>query len=203
MVSENAASSGSTSMDAGNAIIDIIADVERSFEPSLSAATEKKLTRSARMATLESVSSHPAMGKSGFFIYPNATQGLPPALRVCIATHEAALTKLLGLLIKRTGATARAVATREALLEQLRSASLRPDVLFLDADMPEIDGFRALETIQTTPSLMGIRVVLISARGDRVDLARAMMRGAAGYIIKPLTREVMEAAMVQLFGKTP
>ena len=28
-----------------------------------------------------------------------------------------------------------------------------------------------------------------------------MMQGAAGYIIKPLKREVMEAAMTQLFGK--
>ena len=64
-------------------------------------------------------------------------------------------TKLLGLLVKNIGATTRVMATRQTLLEQLRSAPLRADVLFLDADMPEIDGFRALETIRTAPSLMG------------------------------------------------
>ena len=190
-------------VDAAAMIDDITANVARSLEPALNAATEKKLSRTARLAAIESVSSFPAMGQSGYFIYPDATQGLPAAPRVCIATHDAAQAKLLGLLIKRAGMAADVAGTRTTLLALLRSTSGRPHVLFLDAEMPEVDGFRALETIHATPALKSIRVVLLSSRGERADLARAMMQGAAGYIIKPLRREVMEAAMVQLFGKTP
>ncbi len=191
----------STTIDAGSLISDITANVARSLEPTINPNTEKKMTRTARLAAVESVSSFPAMGQSGYFIYPDAGVGLPPQPRVCIATHDVAQAKLLGLLIKRAGAVVGAVTTRAGLLGLLRSAQARPHMLFLDAEMPEIDGFRALETINATPTLKSMRVVLLSNRGERADLARAMMQGAAGYIIKPLKREVMEAAMAQLFGK--
>ena len=193
---------GST-LDAGVMIDDITANVARSLEPALDAATEKKLSRTARLAAIESVSSFPAMGQSGYFIYPDASTGLPDAPRVCIATNDATQAKLLSLLIKRTGAVIGVVSTRTVLLTLLRSEPARPHMLFLDAEMPEIDGFRALETIHATPALKSIRVVLLSSRGERADLARAMMQGAAGYIVKPLKRDVMEAAMSQLFGKSP
>lgn len=186
----------STLMDAG----DIIADIERSLEPSLSVTNKKRLASSARMATIKPASPDSALWQSRFFIYSDAPQELPSAPQVWIATHETALAKLLGLLIKSHGATSKVIASRQALSEQLRSAKQHPYILFLDAGMPEVDGFRALETIRTTPSLMSIRVVLISPHGDRVDLARAMMRGAAGYIVKPLKRDVMEVALRQLFG---
>ena len=191
-----------TTIDAGSLIDDITANVARSLEPAINAATEKKLSRTARLAAIESVSSYPAMGQSGYFIYPDATQGLPPGPRVCIASHDAAQAKLLGLLIKRTGAVIGVAATRAVLLGLLRSAPARPHMLFLDAEMPEVDGFRALETIHATPALKGIRVVLLSTKGGRADLARAMMQGAAGYIVKPLKREVLEAALSQLFAKS-
>ena len=188
-------------VDAGTLISDITANVARSMDPAINPSTEKKMSRTARLAAVESVSSFPAMGQSGYFIYPDAGAGLPPQPRVCIATNDVAQAKLLGLLIKRTGAVIGAVSTRAVLLGLLRSAQARPHMLFLDAEMPEIDGFRALETIHATPALKSMRVVLLSSRGERADLARAMMQGAAGYIIKPLKREVMEAAMTQLFGK--
>ena len=185
-----------------NALIDsITAKVARSVEPALDSATEKKLSRTARLAAIESVSTFPAMGKTGYFIYPGAAEGLPAAPRVCVATQDAALGKILSLLVKRSGANTDISATRADLLARLRSATTRPHVLFLDAEMPEVDGFRALETIHATPALQSLRVVLISNRGERADLAKAMMQGAAGYIIKPLRREVMEAAIPQLFGK--
>jgi twitching motility two-component system response regulator PilH len=195
------AGGGITTIDAGTLISDITANVARSLEPAINASTEKKMSRTARLAAIESVSSFPAMGQSGYFIYPDAGVGLPAQPRVCIATNDVAQAKLLGLLIKRTGAVIGAVTTRAVLLGLLRSAQARPHMLFLDAEMPEIDGFRALETINATPALKSMRVVLISNRGERADLARAMMQGAAGYIIKPLRRHVMETAMTQLFGK--
>lgn len=195
------ATSHGTTIDASALINDITSSVARTLEPALNPATEKKLSRTARLAAIESVSSYPAMGQSGYFIYPDAATGLPDAPRVCIATNDAAQAKLLSILIKRTGAAIGVVTTRTVLLGLLRSAPARPHMLFLDAEMPEVDGFRALETIHATPALKGLRVVLLSSRGERADLARAMMQGAAGYIVKPLKRDVMEAAMSQLFPK--
>ena len=179
---------------------DIIAEIERAIEAPLINTARKKLTLSGRMTAAKSAQAEPALTPSGFFIYSDAQPGLPPAPHVWVATHEVTLARLLILLIKRHGATTRPIGTRKTLSEQLRSAKLRPHILFLDAGMPELDAFRSLETIRTTPSLMGIRVVLMSPRCDRVDLARAVMRGAAGYLVKPLKRDVTELAIRQLFG---
>ncbi len=141
-----------------------------------------------------------AASGTGFFICPDAALGLSAAPRACIASHEAAQSHLLALLVKRAGAVPDPVTTREALLAGLRTNPY-PDVLFLDTDLPGIDGFHALESIRTKPSLESLRIVLVAATGKRADLARALQLGATGYIAKPLTRDIMEAALPQIFGK--
>ena len=189
-----------TTVDAGALIDSITADVSRGINPAANAATEKKLARTARLAVIESVTSYKSVEGAGFFIYPDAAQGLPADARTCIATHDAAQSKLLTLLVKRAGGAPEPVDSRDALLAMLRSHT-RAHVLFLDADLPGIDGFRALEAIRAKPAMKSMRVVLIAAQGERADLARALMLGATGYIVKPLTREVMNVALPQIFGR--
>ena len=120
--------------DTGAMIDSITADVSRSINPATSAATEKKLARTARLAVIESVTSYKSVEGAGFFIYPDAAQGLPADARTCIATHDAAQAKLLTLLIKHAGGAPEPVESREALLALLRSHT-RAHVLFLDADL--------------------------------------------------------------------
>ena len=193
---------GSGAVDAGALIDSITADVSRGLDPALNAATEKKLARTARLAVIESVTSYKSVEGAGFFIYPDTAHGLPAAPRVCIASHDMALTKLLSLLVKFTGAQPETADSRDSLLATLRGAA-RPHVLFLDADLPGIDGFRALEAIHARPALKTMRVILLSAQGERADLARALMLGATGFIAKPLKREAMAAALPQIFGGSP
>ena len=50
--------------------------------------------------------------------------------------------------------------------------------------------------------LKGVRMVLISPRGERADLAQAMMLGVAAYIVKPLRKDVLDAALPQILGRT-
>ena len=188
-------------LDAGAMIDAITADVSRSINPAANAATEKKLARTARLAVIESVTSYKSVEGAGFFIYPDAAQGLPAGARTCIATDDATQAKLLTLLVKLAGGEPDLVASRDALLAMLRS-NTRAHVLFLDADLPGIDGFRALEAIRAKPAMKSMRVVLIAAQGERADLARALMLGATGYIVKPLTREVMDVALPQIFSRS-
>ena len=193
-------SAGDT-LDAGAMIDEITAHVSRGINPAANAATEKKLARTARLAVIESVTSYKSVEGAGFFIYPDAAHGLPAGARTCIATDDAAQARLLSLLVKRAGGAPEPVESRDALLAMLRS-NARAHVLFLDADLPGIDGFRALEAIRAKPALKSLRVVLIATHGERADLARALMLGATGYIVKPLTREVMDVALPQIFGRS-
>jgi CheY-like chemotaxis protein len=59
-----------------------------------------------------------------------------------------------------------------------------PDVVYLDIEMPDLPGTRALDHIRQTPRLQGVRVIVITANEgyrDRVgDLADA-------FIVKPIS----------------
>jgi response regulator NasT len=70
---------------------------------------------------------------------------------------------------------------------------LRPDLVIMDVRLPgEMDGIAAAETLTTEQSAA---VLLVTGCSD-VDLAqRAAAAGATGYVLKPLTEDMLRPAM--------
>ena len=63
-------------------------------------------------------------------------------------------------------------------------ASQKPDVALLDINMPEIDGFQALEEFRkVSPATL---VIMISAEATMDRVSEAIKLGAAGFVVKPL-----------------
>jgi PleD family two-component response regulator len=181
-------------------IEDIMADVSKSLDPALRAETESRLRTTGRMAAIESVSSRDALGRAGFFVYPDAAAGMPAAPRVCVAGHQASQNRVLELLLTRAGIKPVVATTRDALRELLKGRA-KPDLLLVDTEMPMLDAYRTLDAMRVDSTLKGVRVVLISERGARSDLARAMMLGATAYIVKPLRKDILDAALPQILGR--
>ena len=63
----------------------------------------------------------------------------------------------------------------------------RPDVLILDAMMPEMDGFSVLEEWSQRSDLSGIPVIMLTARNREEDLVEALENGAVDYLTKPFS----------------
>jgi two-component system chemotaxis response regulator CheY len=62
-----------------------------------------------------------------------------------------------------------------------------PDILFLDIDMPDMNGHEVLEKIfALDPSAF---VVMLSGHGNRENILKAVTLGAKGFVGKPFTRE--------------
>ena len=71
----------------------------------------------------------------------------------------------------------------------------RPDLVFLDIQMPEMNGFRVLENIRKNDirEIAGIPVVMLTARKDVDAVLRAKDLGIKGYLIKPFKKtDLME-----------
>jgi len=66
--------------------------------------------------------------------------------------------------------------------------SVRPDVLFLDMVMPDIDGLTLLKLIQAEPSLKRTPVIVLTASSDPAIKLRALELGAADFLAKPVDR---------------
>jgi DNA-binding response OmpR family regulator len=65
-----------------------------------------------------------------------------------------------------------------------RILTVRPDVLILDINMPELDGFGLLEALKNDHPDVKLPVMVLSARRNEADMRRAIELGARDYVLK-------------------
>jgi two-component system, chemotaxis family, response regulator Rcp1 len=61
----------------------------------------------------------------------------------------------------------------------------RPDLVFLDLNLPKVDGYEVLESMKADPDLRRIPVVAISGSRSEIDIARAYDQQISAYLVKP------------------
>src|SRR5215469_11235753 len=72
------------------------------------------------------------------------------------------------------------------------AAATRPDVVLLDLNLPDLPG--AQVTRQLLGALPGLRVLILSASGERQDVLDAVTAGASGYLVKSAEPSELTAA---------
>ena len=65
----------------------------------------------------------------------------------------------------------------------------KPDLIFMDVNMPGMDGFAATRKLKADEATRSIPVVFVSSKNQKADLAWGQMLGAKGYVAKPYSRE--------------
>lgn len=76
--------------------------------------------------------------------------------------------------------------------EQALKAALtgRPDLILLDINMPDMDGYEVCRRLKADPLMMGVPIIFITGLADADDETRGLELGAADYITKPVTISV-------------
>jgi DNA-binding response OmpR family regulator len=70
--------------------------------------------------------------------------------------------------------------------------SFNPDLILLDIMMPKINGFEVCRRIRENPQFDSTKIIMLSAKGREVEVAKGLALGANSYIIKPFsTKELM------------
>ena len=65
--------------------------------------------------------------------------------------------------------------------------NVRPDLILLDVNMPDVDGYETINGLKADERFAGIPVILLTANSDRESVVKGLSLGAADYIIKPFT----------------
>ena len=94
----------------------------------------------------------------------------------------------LELALRRLGYQVRPAETGEAALNSISEAVV--DVVVLDVMLPGLDGFevcRRLRRGSTAP------VIMLTARGDDLDIVGGLEAGADDYVVKPVEPRVLDA----------
>ena len=76
----------------------------------------------------------------------------------------------------------------------LKGASKKPpDLILLDINMPEMDGYEVCERLKADEALKDIPVIFISALTETMDKVKAFSVGGVDYVTKPFQFEEVEA----------
>src|ERR1700688_1303361 len=120
---------------------------------------------------------------------PNSAAGQPASILV-VDDAPANLQVLTGML-KDRGYKARPVPSGKlALLAARRDP---PDLILLDINMPEMNGYEVCERLKADDNLKGIPVIFISALTEPMDKVKAFAIGGVDYLTKPFQMEELHA----------
>lgn len=116
--------------------------------------------------------------------------GLREEPRILIVDDDAVSVRLLAHVL--TG-LARIQATTKASEALALVISGKPDIVLLDIEMPELDGFALCEQIRQQPGGEQTLVLFVTSHGEEALEVRALAAGAIDFIHKPVRREIVRS----------
>lgn len=81
-------------------------------------------------------------------------------------------------------------------LELIRE--VQPDLALLDVMMPEMTGLQVLDAMRANSLTASIPVVLLSAKGQAVEIERGLSGGATRYLVKPFESQALRACVEEV-----
>lgn len=124
-------------------------------------------------------------------------------MKILVVDDCATTRKLLTLYLKSKGYE---VVTAENGLDGLEKVGKENVNLVLsDLNMPYMDGLEFVKSLRANPDTTELPVVMVTTEADPEEKEKAMKAGANGYMIKPVTAEMVaeniKKIMKDLFGK--
>jgi putative two-component system response regulator len=98
---------------------------------------------------------------------------------------------LLASMLKKRGYKTRPVPT--GLLALQAALSDPPDLILLDVNMPEMNGYEVCQSLKADDKLKDIPIIFISALNELLDKVRAFSVGGVDYITKPFQFDEVQA----------
>lgn len=74
----------------------------------------------------------------------------------------------------------------EEALSILKDKEIIPDVIFLDLNMPKINGIEFLQILKADDYLKYIPAIILTTSNNHKDVLECYKIGIAGYVLKPL-----------------
>lgn len=122
--------------------------------------------------------------------------------KILIADDEPDILEFMGKAVIRAGY--QVVTARDGDEAWAKIQSENPDVILLDINMPQKNGFEVLELLRTNPpSDKWQPVIIVSARNELEDMQKGLSMDADHYITKPCQLEDVVQAIKLMISLIP
>ena len=123
--------------------------------------------------------------------------------RVLIVDDNAVNRLVLTRSLEAEGIITHAVASGDEALQWLAQGSSQMpacDIVLLDAQMPDMDGFTVAKHILKLPRCASLPMVMLSSAGMKGDAQRASEVGIGGYLTKPIARDELLQVLARILN---
>ena len=93
--------------------------------------------------------------------------------------------------------------TGKRALEYMVQKDKIPDLIILDIEMPEMNGYEVLERIKKMDHLEGVPVIFLTANNQKKQVIKAVTGGVKDYVVKPIDKDVLTKKIFWLLQDKP
>jgi len=161
-----------------------------------------QLARTARLAAVEADTAAQSMDREGFFVSPEERRkrALPEGVgRVLVVEDDPIQAAIVKRYLEKDGHEVK-VAHDGAQAQAALREKPAPQLLLLDVELPDLDGFSLLEQLRAQRGLKSLRVIMVTGQSDRASIAKGVVLGADGYVTKPFQPEMLRQAVRRLLA---
>ena len=109
---------------------------------------------------------------------------------ILVADDEPSILLSLQFLLQKAGFEVRLAHNGEEVLQAVEQST--PDLILLDAMMPQRDGYDVCQTIRADPRWAELPIIMLTAKSRDVERQKGMALGATDYVTKPFsTRDLV------------
>jgi two-component system chemotaxis response regulator CheY len=110
-------------------------------------------------------------------------------MKILIVDDDPTTRKLIGLFLKAKGY---AVAYAENGLDGIEKIGMEnPNLIITDLNMPYMDGIEFVKSVRADPARAEIPILMVTTEADPEERERALSVGVNGYLVKPVTAEMV------------
>ncbi len=74
---------------------------------------------------------------------------------------------------------------------------VRPDLILMDVQMPDIDGIEATRRLKLMPQMASVPVMMLTGKSEGTTVADSLKAGAVDFVVKPFNRDTLMAKVAR------
>jgi two-component system, chemotaxis family, chemotaxis protein CheY len=121
-------------------------------------------------------------------------------MNVLSVDDSAMMRKIIRGAVDTLGFSFYEAADGELAMAFLNGNTVPIDLILMDWNMPNKDGYETLVEIKNNPSLKHIPVMMVTTEGEKTKILSAIQAGAQNYLTKPFSQQDLLSRMMECLG---